>query len=245
MSEIADLEQRYRSWLRWYPKSFRHEHEEEMLGVLMAGGRADHCRPEPVECLDLVRGALCVRLRPRVPRSDRSAFAAVRLMYLGAAVELAVALTIVATLGEVKARILSRDPGYTGAQWHAEVAGAFEPMIVAAGIAVGFWLWMAWANGRRHRWAGVLFALFFCQNTYSLLHGLAGGSALYARADLAAGGVLWLIELAAVALVLRIELRKFTFSRSTTSRSSAKPMSQNETLLMITAPSGVSPEEKP
>ena len=240
MTESADLERRYRRWLRWYPKSFRHEHEEEIVRVLMASGRADQCRPEPMECMDLVAGALCVRLRPRVPRSDRCTFAAVRLMYLGAVVELAVALTIVATLGEVKARILSRDPGYTRAQWHAEVAGAFEPMIVAAGIAVGFWLWMAWANGRRHRWASVLFALFFCGNTYSLLHGLAGGSAVYARTDLAAGGVLWLVELAAVALVLRIELRKFSSSRS-----DAKARSQNETLLMITAPSGVSPEEKP
>lgn len=91
MTEVADLERRYRCWLRRYPKSFRHEHEGEMLGMPMAGGRADHCRPEPVECLNLLRGALCVRLRPWVPRSGRSASTAVRLMYLGAAVELGVA----------------------------------------------------------------------------------------------------------------------------------------------------------
>lgn len=71
------------------------------------------------------------------------------------------------------------------------------------------------------------------------------GSALYARADLPAGGVLWLVELAAVALVLRVELWTIATSRSTTSRPSAKPRSQNETLLMITPPSGVSVEEEP
>ena len=223
MTGSADLERRYRRWLGWYPKSFRHEHEEEMLGVLMAGGRAGQCRPESMECLGLVASALCVRLRPRVPRSDRCAFAAVRLMYLGAVVELAVAVTIMATLGEVKASIVAEDPAYAGAQWHAEVAGALAPLVVVAGLAVGFWLWMAWANGRRHRWASVLFALFFCGNTYSLLHGLAGGSALYARTDLAAGGALWLVELAAVALVLRIELRTIAASRS-----GAKARSQKE-----------------
>jgi hypothetical protein len=239
MTESADLERRYRRWLRWYPRSFCHEHEEELLGVLMAGSRADKCRPEPMECMDLVASALCVRLRPRVPRSDRCAFAAVRLMYLGAVVELAVALTIVATLGEVKASIVARDPGFTQAQWHAEVVGSLEPLVVVAGLAVGFWLWMAWANGRGHRWATVLFALFFCGNTYSLLRGLAGGSALYARTDLAAGGVLWLVELAVVALVLRVELRTIA-----TSCSDAKARSQNETLLMIATPSGLSVEEE-
>jgi hypothetical protein len=73
---------------------------------------------------------------------------------------------------------------------------------------------MAWANGRRNRWARVLLALFFCGNTYSLLDGLAGGSAAYARADLVAGVVLWLVELAAVAFVFREELRRVSTSRS-------------------------------
>jgi ABC-type multidrug transport system fused ATPase/permease subunit len=235
----ADLERRYRRWLRWYPKSFRHDHEEEMLGVLMAGGRADQCRPELTECMALMASALGVRLRPRVPRSDRYAFAMVRLMYLGAVVELAVIVTILATLGEVKASIVASDPGFTQAQWHSEVTGTFEPLVVVAGLAVGFWLWMAWANGRGLRWARVVFAMFFCGNTYSLLRGLAGGSALYARTDLAAGGVLWLVELAVVALVLRIELRTIA-----TSRSDAKARNQNETLLMIATPSGLSVEEE-
>jgi len=235
----ADLERRYRRWLRWYPKSFRHDHEEEILGVLMAGGRADQCRPELTECVALMASALGVRLRPRVPRSDRYAFAMVRLMYVGAVVEVAVIVTILATLGEVKASVVASDLGFSRAQWHSEVTGAFEPLVVVAGVAVGFWLWMAWAHGRRHRWARVVFAMFFCGNTYSLVHGLAGGSALYARADLAAGGVLWLVELAVVALVVRVELRTIT-----TSRSGAEARSENETLLMITAPSGVGVEEE-
>jgi hypothetical protein len=203
-----DLERGYRRWLRWYPKSFRREHEAEMLGVLMAAARSGQRRPEPSECLDLVRGALSLRMRPRVSRSDRSAFAAVRLMYFGAVVELVVLLTILATLSDVRDAILVRQPGYTSAQWHSEVASALKPLMVGAALGVGFWLWMAWANSRGHRWARVLFGLFFCQTTYSLAHGLAGGSAIYARADLVAGTALWIVELVAVALVLRIELHR-------------------------------------
>jgi hypothetical protein len=69
------------------------------------------------------------------------------------------------------------------------------------GAAVGVWLWMAWANGRGHRWALVVFAMFFGVNVVSLFSGLTQGSATYARADLIAGSVLCLVALAAVVLI--------------------------------------------
>ena len=202
MTGAADLERRYRRWLRCYPTAFRREHEAEMLGVLLAGAREGQRRPALMDCLDLVGGAVRARLRPRVPRSDRSVFAAVRLMYLGAVVELAVAIAIVATAGEVRASIAARNSGLTDVAWHAILAGQLRPMAVAAGLAVGFWLWMAWAVGRRRRWAPIALVVFFGLTTLSLLDGLAEGSAVYARADLAIGICLWLVELAAVARVL-------------------------------------------
>jgi len=69
MTGTADLEQNYRRCLRWYPKSFRREHETEMLGVLMAAARPGQCRPAPAECLDLVQSGLCLRLRPPAART--------------------------------------------------------------------------------------------------------------------------------------------------------------------------------
>jgi hypothetical protein len=218
MSDTADLEQGYRRWLRWYPKTFRREHETEILAVLVAGARDGQRQPELIECLDLMRSALWMRLRPSVPRSDRSVFNAIKLMYLGAVVELATAVTIVATIGDIRSNVVARNPGYTAAQWHAEVAGKLDPLVVAAGVAVGFWLLMAWANGRGHRWARIAFAMFFGLNTLSLLSGLAGGSAVYARPDLAIGIVLWLVELAVVALVLHKEFVTIAVSRSSASR---------------------------
>jgi hypothetical protein len=205
MTDAADLERGYRRWLRWYPKSFRREHEAEILGVLMAGAREGQRQPELMECVDLMRSALWMRLRPSVPLSDRSVFNAVKLLYFGAVVELATAITIVATIGDVRSTVLKRNPGLTEGQWHAIISGQLAPTAVAAAVAVGFWLWMAWSLGRGQRWARIAFALFFGLNTYSLFNGLAGGSAVYARADLAIGSVLWLVELVAVALIFQVK----------------------------------------
>ena len=206
MTDTAELERAYRRWLRWYPKSFRRAHEAEILAVLLAGVRAGQRQPAAVECLDLLRGALCMRLRPRVPRSDRATFAAVRLMYLGAVVELTAAVTILATIGDVRSNVVERNPRLTEGTWHAVVADQIEPVAMAAGIAVGFWLWMAWAVGRGHRWARIVSAIFFALNAFGLLNRLAQGSAVYARPDLALGIVLCLVELAAVAAVFRVKL---------------------------------------
>jgi hypothetical protein len=122
MTDDASLERGYRRWLRWYPASFRREHEEEILGVLMACACEGQRQPELMECLDLLRSALWMWLRPSVPRSDRSVFNAVKLLYLGAVVELAAAITIAATIGDVASNVVKRNPGFTAGKWHTLVA---------------------------------------------------------------------------------------------------------------------------
>ena len=213
-ADLDDLERGYRRWLRWYPKSFRAEHEAEILAVLLAGASETQRRPEPMECLDLLGSALRMRLRPRVPRSNRSVVAAVKLMYVGAVVELAAAITILVTIGDIRSNVVQRNPDLTGGEWHAVVAGRVAPTAVAAGIAVGFWLWMAWAIGRGHRWAPMVLVLFFALNLFGLFNGLVQGSAVYARPALAIGIVLCLVELAAVAASFRVqrEARRMTAS---------------------------------
>jgi hypothetical protein len=155
---------------------------------------------------DLIKSATRMRLRPGVPRSSRTVFAAVRLMYLGAAVELCTLITIVATLGSVESAVLRRNPD-TAAHLHAELHGRVVALEVGAAIATGVWLWMAWANGRGHRWARVVFAVFFSITTASLGRGIAQNAAAYARADLIAGAVLWLVALATLALLFHKESR--------------------------------------
>lgn len=213
MTGPDERERIYRRWLRWYPRWFRVEHEEEILGVLLAS-TSGAGRPGPMERLDLVRGGLGVRLHPRVPHADRAGYLAIRLMKLGAVVEAAVAATVWGTEGQVKANIVARNPRYTAAQWHAEVGGSLAPLAIAATAFVVIWLWMAWANGRGRRWAKVVFGLLFAETTLSLLHGLSGGSATYAAKDLVAGVVLWLVELAAVIALVCSEVRRLAVARA-------------------------------
>jgi hypothetical protein len=136
-------------------------------------------------------------------------FVAVKALYLGAIVELVAVAVMAATMGDVRASAVSRDPDYSQRQWQVVMSGQLEPLLVFAGLAVLFWLVMAWSVGRGHRWAKVAFAFFFAFNLYGLVNGLINGSAVYARPDLAIGVVLCLIELAAVVLVFRAKSSAF------------------------------------
>ncbi len=155
MTEQAGLERGYRRLLACYPKAYRRDNGDEILGVLMATAREGQRRVGLAESADLVRGALRMRLRPPSP-PPRSVFTAVRLMCAGAAVELAAWITIVVTAGSVKSAMAPRGP----AQWHA-VLVHLVAVEVFGPIAIVVWLWMAWANGRGHEWARLLFMSFF------------------------------------------------------------------------------------
>jgi hypothetical protein len=58
MTDRPELERRYRRWLAMYPKSFRAEHEDEMLGVLLEGAEPGQTRPRAGEALNLATHGL-------------------------------------------------------------------------------------------------------------------------------------------------------------------------------------------
>ena len=60
---MSALEMRYRRLLATYPRDHRAEHEEEMLGVLLATAKPGQRRPAIRDTLDLLRGALLIRAR--------------------------------------------------------------------------------------------------------------------------------------------------------------------------------------
>jgi hypothetical protein len=196
MSNSADLERGYRRVLACYPKAFRQENEDEILGVLMDTAEEGQRRVGLAETAALIRGALRMRLRPGPGRPPRTVSTAVRLMCIGAAVELAALVTLVATAGSLKTAVLARDP----AQWHTALL-MLTAKEVFAPIGIALWLWLAWANGRGHDWARLIFTWFFAMLTVSLLAALAQHVAVYAPADLAALTALWLVALASVALI--------------------------------------------
>src|SRR3569833_783954 len=67
---LNTLEDRYRRLLAWYPADHRAGHEQEMLGVLLAGARPGLVRLSIVDTFDLLRGAVRVHLRRAVSAPD-------------------------------------------------------------------------------------------------------------------------------------------------------------------------------
>jgi hypothetical protein len=198
MSEQTDqarLERGYRRLLACYPASFRRESEEEILTVLLDTARDSQRRVGLAESADLIRGALRMRLRPpgRPPRTLRSA---VRLMCLGAAVELASLITIAVTFSSVRQDILQRDP----AHWPSVLVQIIIDL-AAAPLGMALWLFLAWGISRGQDWARLVSGALFCLLTGKLIAALADHATAYARADLIAGGVLWVLALAVLALI--------------------------------------------
>jgi hypothetical protein len=65
VSDREGLERQYRRLLACYPREFRRENTEEILGVLLSTAAAGQRRVGLAEAADLIRGALRARLRLR------------------------------------------------------------------------------------------------------------------------------------------------------------------------------------
>ena len=138
-------------------------------------------------------------VRAEPPASVRNA---VRLMYAGAALSAIVVIVSLLTIGSLKANILSHYPNYTAAQVHtAEVAGVVTS-IIGGLIAIGLWLWMAWANGRGRGWARIVAAVFFAINTLDLI---ASFARVHAVGTLIVGILVWLVGLGAIVFLFSKE----------------------------------------
>jgi hypothetical protein len=195
VADSASLERGYRRLLAWYPRAFRRENEEEILAVLMACAQDGQARPSLEAAVDLLKGAMRMRLRPRAGQ-PRTVFAAVRLMWVGAAAELAALITIILTAGSVRSAVLHSHPtAVPGTMTHLTIDEVGVPIII------GVWLFLAWAISRGRDAARFGFTSFFFLITMSVIIAQAQGGAVYAPADLIAGAAAWLVALAAVVLI--------------------------------------------
>lgn len=195
ISESASLERGYRRLLAWYPTWFRLQNEEEVLAVLMACAQDDQVRPSLEAAVDLLRGAVRMRLRPR-PGQPRAVFAAVRLMYFGALAEVGGVLTIIATAAAVRAAV-----GRSDAAAVSTVSAHLTVDLVLAPVVIAMWITMGWAIGRRRDSARIAVAAFFGLITMTMLASLSASGPVYATADFTAGMVIWLISGVSMVLV--------------------------------------------
>jgi hypothetical protein len=121
-------------------------------------------------------------------------------MCAGAVLELGALVIIVVTTASFKSALARYDPGLTAAQWHGVRTHLTVDEAVVP-VVIGLWLWLAWANNRGHDWARPAFMAFFGLITVGVLIPLGEGAAMYAPADLIAGGALWLVALTAMVLI--------------------------------------------
>ncbi|WP_131737206.1 hypothetical protein [Actinomadura roseirufa] len=63
---MTTLENLYRRLLAWYPADHRAAHEEEMLDVLLSAAKPGQKQPSVIDTLDLLYGAVRIRLRRAV-----------------------------------------------------------------------------------------------------------------------------------------------------------------------------------
>ena len=155
MTDQEHLERAYRRLLAWYPRAFRRENGQEILAVLMASAAHGQRRPGLAESADLIRSGLWLRLRPSVPRSARTVLAAVRLMYVGAAVSTVNLVILLALIGDIKVSQLLNTPFIT-----VSIAWSLAPLAL--------WLWMARENGRGRNWARIVSTVLFGAATLDL-----------------------------------------------------------------------------
>ncbi|MBU2661898.1 hypothetical protein KOI35_00105 [Actinoplanes bogorensis] len=131
-------EARYRRLLTLYPRDFRREYGDEMLGVLMSDPR-----PGVPQALDLVRGAVLAHLRLAFTGQSRAARV---VQIVGATLLFALALHRVS--GVLSTRAVVDDPSWVTidttswvrlAAWGVALAGAWlgSRWLGAAGAAVG------------------------------------------------------------------------------------------------------------
>ncbi len=170
MSESA-LEHRYRRLLAWYPAAFRHEQEDEMLAVLMAGARPGQRRPGLLASADLIRNALVIRIRligsrsASRPWTDGLALfsvAAPLFLLLASILEVALPYRLPSPARiPILARILSRYPEIGGL--HLLSLPAFDTAlacqaVIAALVLLGLrWLALAAIAGSAGCWIAGLY----------------------------------------------------------------------------------------
>ena len=127
---------------------------------------------------------------------------AVKLMYVGAGLSAIVVIVILSTLGGLKAAIVTKYPHYSASQVHQTEVGIIANYVVTGLIAVGLWLWMAWANRRGRNWARFVSAVFFAINTLNLIGAFIQVHAIW---SVIVGIAVWLVGAGAITLIFNRE----------------------------------------
>jgi hypothetical protein len=139
---------------------------------------------------------------PQRPPAPNSVQTAVKLMYAGAALSFIELIVSLFTVGSLKHAIVVKYPHYTSSQVHTTEVAIIAGVVIEAIIAIGLWVWMAFANSRGHNWARITGTVFFGIYTLFLLLDLRRPAA---DIGLVFSLLVWLAGLGAVIMLWRRE----------------------------------------
>ena len=123
VTESAGLERGYRRLLACYPRAYRRDHADEILGVLMAGAGEDQRRPRLAESADLFWSALKMRLRGRAPTSENRPWADALALFSLAAPVFLLPVDVLAVALPYRVRLATWVPFFARLRRHPEIGG--------------------------------------------------------------------------------------------------------------------------
>ena len=143
---------------------------------------------------------------PTRPDPPRPVWAAVLLMYTGAALSAISLIVTVLSLHAIERVIRNASSTLTAQQVHNDAIVAVVIAAVESLIAIGLWLLMAWGNKNGQRWARIVATVLFGLNTLFLLLSFVRATV---SVSLAFSVLVWLIGLGAIVLLWRKESSQF------------------------------------
>jgi tRNA A-37 threonylcarbamoyl transferase component Bud32 len=135
---------------------------------------------------------------PPRPRPPTSVLAAAWLMYSGAALSVLSTLVDLAIIGEIKTAFLASHPLLPGNTVKSFAAGASAGVLVAGGVVVALWLWLAYTSKQGASWARTVGTVLFGVDTFFMLATLGTRGIGLTKGI---GAVVWLIALVTVIML--------------------------------------------
>ncbi len=142
---------------------------------------------------------------PQRPPTPASVLNAVKSMYAGAALSVAGLIVSLATAGNLKSQIRKARPTLTVTQVDNAAKALVVLSIFFGLVAVGLWLWMAWANKAGKNWARITGTVFFGLDTLGLLSVAQPVSVVSKLVTV----LVWLAGLGAIVLLWRGESSRY------------------------------------
>jgi hypothetical protein len=141
--------------------------------------------------------------RPPIPQSVATA---VKLMYVGAALEVIGLIIALASTSSIRTAVRKAKPNDTTSQINSVVHAEQAAIVVGAIIGVALWVWMARKNQAGRNWARVLGTVFFGIATLTTLASVAEHTEILSKL---LSIIVWIIGLVIVVLLWRRESSSF------------------------------------